>query len=64
MVFATTNIIDQQKLCVMFTPVVIIFAIAIIVGLYFAVRTKNKSDKKDSNVQHGTESTSVRRNEA
>jgi len=47
----------------MFTPVVIIFAIAIILGLYFIVKTKNKSDKKDNNVQQGTESTSVQHNE-
>jgi hypothetical protein len=46
------------------TPVVIIFAIAIIAGLYFVVRIKTKSDKEDRNVQQRTESTSVRRNEA
>jgi hypothetical protein len=48
----------------MFVPVVAIFAIAIILGLYFVIKTKNKSDKKDNNVQQGTERTSVRRNEA
>lgn len=47
----------------MFTPVVIIFAIAIILGLYFIVKTKNKSDKKNNNVQQGTEGTRVRHNE-
>ena len=47
----------------MFTPVVIIFAIAIILGLYFIAKTKNKSDKQDRNAQQGTESTSVQHNE-
>gem|GEM_PF-4044100 len=30
----------------MFTPMVIIFAIAIILGLYFIVKAKNKTDSK------------------
>jgi hypothetical protein len=47
----------------MFTPIVFIFAIAIILGVYFIVRKKNKADREDRNVEQRTESTSVRRNE-
>lgn len=48
----------------MFTPVGFIFLIVIVLGVYFVVKMKNKNDRKDRDVQQGTGSTSVRRNEA